>query len=202
MQRDRDMKKIPSFVFYIIDVILIAALVALDQYTKFLVTQDLKGKSPYSIIGDFFTLRYLENNGAAFSILQNQRIFFLIVGAIFCCVLFAALIYIPTYGKYHSLRLSMVFLFSGALGNMIDRYSNSYVVDFISVGTFPVFNVADIYVTVSTAALVILVLFVFKEDELNFKAARHPRIHSSMIYRNDSLSEKNEDIEFKSGSGE
>ena len=81
---------------------------------------------------------------------------------------------------------------------MIDRYTNSYVVDFISVGTFPVFNVADIYVTVSTAALVILVLFVFKEEELNFKALRTPKIHSSMVYRSDGAAEKSEDITFKS----
>ncbi|MBQ9505288.1 MAG: signal peptidase II [Lachnospiraceae bacterium] len=191
------MKKLPSVVFYIIDILLMAGLTFLDQYTKGLVVERLKEQAPYSIAGDFFTFRYLENKGAAFSILQNQRVFFLIVGTVFCLVIIAALIYIPTYGKYHALRLCLVFLFSGALGNMIDRYMNSYVVDFISVGTFPVFNVADIYVTVSTAALVILVLFVFKEDELNFKAVRTPKIHSSMVYRNDSASDKSEDISFK-----
>ena len=148
------MKKIPSFIFYIIDVLLMAVLTMLDQFTKGIVTERLKGNAPYSIVGDFFTLRYLENKGAAFSILQNQRVFFLIVGVVFCLVIIAALFYIPAYGKYHALRLCLVFLFSGALGNMIDRYTHSYVVDFISVGTFPVFNVADIYVTVATAALV------------------------------------------------
>ena len=191
------MKKLPSVVFYIIDVILMVFLTFLDQYTKGLVTVRLKDNAAYSIVGDFFTFRYLENKGAAFSILQNQRVFFLIVGVVFCLVIIGALLYIPTYGKYHLLRICLVFLFSGASGNMIDRYTNAYVVDFISVGTFPVFNVADIYVTVATAALVILVLFVFKEDELNFKALRKPKIHSSMIYRSDSAAEKSEDIRFK-----
>ena len=192
------MKKIPTGVFFIIDILLIAGLTLLDQYTKGLGVARLKGQAPYSIVGDFFTFRYLENKGAAFSILQNQRIFFLIVGTVFCLVIIVGLIIIPAYGKYHLLRICLVFLFSGALGNMIDRYTNSYVVDFISVGTFPVFNVADIYVTVSTAALVILVLFVFKEEELNFKALRTPKIHSSMVYRSGGASEKSEDITFKS----
>ena len=192
------MKKIPPFVFFIIDAFLIVVLTLLDQYTKGVVTERLKGNAPFSIVGDFFTFRYLENKGAAFSILQNQRIFFLVVGVVFCLVIIAALFYIPAYGKYHALRICLVFLFSGALGNMIDRFTNSYVVDFISVGTFPVFNVADIYVTVATAALVIMVLFVFKEDELNFKELRSPKIHSSMVYRSDGASEKSEDIKFKS----
>ncbi len=192
------MKKKTSFVFYIIDVLVVAGLIFLDQFTKAMVVEKLKGQPPYSIIGDFFTFRYLENKGAAFSILQNQQIFFLVVGVVFCIVVLGALVYIPPAGKYHVLRTCFIFLFAGAVGNMIDRYTNAYVVDFISVGTFPVFNVADIYVTVSTFALVILVLFVFKEEELNFKSTRHPKVHSSMIYRSDEASSKSEDVIIKS----
>ena len=64
----------------------------------------------------------------------------------------------------------LVMIASGALGNMIDRLRFEYVVDFISfvLINFPIFNVADIYVTVATVALVILLLFVYKEDDLNF----------------------------------
>ncbi len=180
--------------FYVLDLILAAILVFLDRLSKLAVVDRLKGKQPFSIIGDFFTFRYLENKGAAFSILQDQRIFFLIIGMVISVLILIALLIIPAFGKYHSLRLCLVFLFSGAVGNMVDRYTQSYVVDFISVGTFPVFNVADIYVTVSTFTLVILVLFVFKEDELDIKKARTPKIHSSMIFREDKENESSEDV--------
>ncbi len=170
-----------TIIFLVIDVCLILLLVKLDQFTKELVKASLQGNDPLKIAGDFFTFRYLENTGAAFSILQNKRIFFLIVGTVFVLVILCFLVWIPPVKKYHLLRGCLCFLAAGAVGNMIDRFRLHYVVDFISVGTFPVFNVADIYVTVSTAFLVILVLFVYKDDELDFKKARHPKLHSSML---------------------
>ena len=76
----------------------------------------------------------------------------------------------PEKKKYTILHVLLVMIASGALGNMIDRLRFEYVVDFISfvLINFPIFNVADIYVTVATIILVILLLFVYKEDDLNF----------------------------------
>ncbi|MCR4907277.1 MAG: signal peptidase II [Lachnospiraceae bacterium] len=170
-----------TVVFLIIDICLMSLLVWLDQFTKTVVKASLQGNEPLSLIGDFVTFRYLENTGAAFSILQNRRIFFLIVGTLFVVVIIFFLVLIPPTKKYLPLRGGLCFLGAGAVGNMIDRFFLHYVVDFISVGTFPVFNVADIYVTVSTAFLIILVLFVYKDDDLDFKKARHPKLHSSML---------------------
>ena len=66
---------------------------------------------------------------------------------------------------------------------MIDRVNLDYVVDFIYVIciNFPIFNVADMYVTVSAAALVVLFLFVYKDDDLDLKKARKGKIHSSFL---------------------
>ncbi len=172
-----------TLIFIILDLIFMALLVWLDQFTKELVTVRLMGNAPYSLIDSFFTFRYLENTGAAFSILQNRRAFFLLIGTIFVVVIFVFLVRIPPEKKYRPLRICLCFLAAGAFGNMIDRFRLHYVVDFISVGSFPVFNVADIYVTVSTAFLVILLLFVYREEDLDLKKARHPKVHSSMLPR-------------------
>ena len=96
-----------------------------------------------------------------------------------------ALIRLPATGKYRLLRFFICMITAGAVGNFIDRLQNGFVVDFIYIIyiQFPIFNVADIYVTVSAFALAILILFVYKEDDLNMKKANDPKLHlhSSMI---------------------
>ena len=74
----------------------------------------------------------------------------------------------PQNKKYTALNYIIVFLIAGAIGNYIDRIANNYVVDFIyfSLINFPVFNVADCYVTVSVILLFILILFYYKDDDL------------------------------------
>ena len=76
----------------------------------------------------------------------------------------------PSDRKYNKLHVFLTFIASGAIGNMIDRLRLDYVVDFISFVLihFPIFNVADIYVTVATAFLVILILFFYREEDLRF----------------------------------
>jgi len=71
--------------------------------------------------------------------------------------------------KYRMLQLDMAVLLAGAVGNLADRLINGYVVDFIKTDfiNFPVFNVADCYVTLSMIILIIFLLFFMKEDELD-----------------------------------
>ena len=80
----------------------------------------------------------------------------------------------PNQHKYVKLHIALVFIASGAIGNMIDRLKLDYVVDFLyfSLINFPIFNVADIYVTLSAIYLVILLLFVYKERDLEFLSFR------------------------------
>lgn len=144
-------------------------LVILDQVTKGLAVQFLKDQEPLVIWDGVFELHYLENRGAAFGMLQGQRTFFLLIGI----VVFAAAIYLFRYMsenvRFWPLRLIAVCILAGAWGNMIDRLSLSYVVDFFyfKLIDFPIFNVADIYVSVGTAVLVVLILFYYKDEELN-----------------------------------
>ena len=153
-----------------LDLIGICALVALDQYTKYLAVIHLKDKPAFNIINGILELNYLENKGAAFGMLQNQKAFFIFVAVVILGVIGYALLKTPDKKKYRILHLLLSLIAAGAIGNMIDRIRLNYVVDFIYfvLINFPIFNVADIYVTVSTAVLVFLLLFVYKENDLNF----------------------------------
>ena len=155
---------------YLIDILLLAVLVALDRYTKYLAVMRLKDKPAYIIINGVLEFNYLENKGAAFGMMQNQKYFFVFIAIIFLAVMLYVLIKCPDDKKYLKLHLLLTFIGAGAIGNLIDRLRFDYVVDFIffSLINFPIFNVADIYVTVSTAVLINLILFVYKDHDFYF----------------------------------
>lgn len=152
----------------IYSVVLIAALIFLDQITKVLAVSHLKGQNDFIVIPNVFQLHYLENTGAAFSILEGKQIVFAIVTPILLLILLALLIRMPQNKKFIWLNYIIIFLIAGAIGNYIDRIANNYVVDFFyfSLINFPVFNVADCYVTVSIFILLFLVLFYYKDEDL------------------------------------
>ena len=154
----------------IIDVLVACILVGIDQYTKLLAVAGLKDKAAYPIFPGVLELNYLENRGAAFGMLQNQKWFFLFVAVIILSCIIYVLWNAPATSKYISLHLLLTFIAAGAIGNMIDRIRLNYVVDFIyfKLINFPIFNVADIYVTVCSILLVFLLLFIYKEEDLKF----------------------------------
>jgi len=164
------MKNKSKIIHIIADILIIAILVWIDQFTKELAVTHLKDKADYILIDKVFELSYLENRGAAFGVFQNKQIMFLIISSIFLIVISYLLLKLPMSKKYTFAEISLVLLFSGAIGNMIDRAVNNYVVDFFYfvLINFPVFNVADIYVTISSIALFILIIFVYKEEDLAF----------------------------------
>lgn len=154
----------------IIDTLLLVVLIIFDRISKNLATIKLKENEPFVLIKNVFELRYLENRGAAFSIFENKQTFFLVVTCIFIIVMIYAIIKLPLEKKYNIFEIVLVFLVSGAIGNMIDRIIQGYVVDYFyfSLIDFPIFNVADIYVSVGCVVFAIILLFVFKEEDLNF----------------------------------
>jgi signal peptidase II len=158
----------------IIDAILLIALIALDQVTKYFAATDLKGNGSYVIIDGVFELHYLENRGAAFGLLQNQKPFFVLIAIIILALIAYVLKKAPYHRIYIKLHMALVFIAAGAIGNLIDRVRLDYVVDFFyfSLINFPIFNVADIYVTFAAVVLVILLLFVYKEVDLEFLSFR------------------------------
>ena len=156
-------------VHYFIAIIAVAAGVLFDQWTKLLVLTHLKGHDSYIVIKNVFELYYLENRGAAFGIFQGKRVIFLIITIIILLFLAYCFWRIPYTRKYATLRGVLVLIAAGAVGNFIDRMYNGYVVDFFyfKVINFPIFNVADIYVTCSAIFLAVLLIFCYKEEDLN-----------------------------------
>lgn len=160
-------KKIQTTLVSLISVI---ALTLFDQWTKWLAVEKLKDQAPYVLISGVFELNYTENRGAAFGMLQDQRLFFLIMTAIVLCGV-ALLFYRMPFERYYlPMRGIFVVFIAGTIGNLIDRVFLGYVVDFfyISLIDFPVFNVADLFITGSLALFVILILFRYKEEDLAF----------------------------------
>ena len=137
-------KKLKAAVIFII-------LLLADQLTKLWAVKVLKPIGSIPVIRNVLEIYYVENRGAAFGIMQNKQWFFLII----TLAVLAGLIWIsgkiPEERHFTPLKICLYFVGAGAVGNMIDRIFRKYVVDFVyfSLINFPVFNVADIYVTVA-----------------------------------------------------
>jgi signal peptidase II len=144
--------------------------VAADQFTKHLVVEKLAGREPIVLIPGVFELLYTENRGAAFGMLQGKQGFFFVIAAVVLLAAAWVMYRLPdfSHSRYHLLKLCVAWITAGAVGNMIDRLSQGYVVDFLyfRLIDFPVFNVADIFVTCATALLMILMLFYYKDEDL------------------------------------
>ena len=154
----------------VMDFIAFAVLVIIDQVTKYMAIGRLKDQPSIKLIEGVFELQYLENRGAAFGMLQNGKVFFVFAAVVMLTVIVFVLIKAPVDKKYRPWHIFLVMIAAGGIGNMIDRIRLDYVVDFFyfSLINFPIFNVADIYVTVGTALFLIMLLFFCKEDDLNF----------------------------------
>ena len=135
-------------------------LIAADQYTKHLAANNLVDNSIN--IFNWFKLTYVENSGAAFGMLAGKQTFFIVLTA-------GVLVVFSAYVINHRLefntleKIALTLFFSGAVGNFIDRLMNAYVIDFISVKLFnvydfPVFNLADTYISISAVLFIIIVI--------------------------------------------
>ncbi|MBR4760186.1 MAG: signal peptidase II, partial [Lachnospiraceae bacterium] len=160
-------QKVPWLVF---DVIFTVVLLIADQLTKKAAVSHLQGQPDMIIWDGVFQLHYLENKGAAFSMLENASILFIIVAIIMLAVIVYVLTKVPAGKRYMIWHICLSMIAAGAIGNMIDRIKLSYVIDFLyfSLINFPVFNVADICVTVGVALLCVFVLFVWKDEDMEF----------------------------------
>ena len=147
-----------------------ALLLLIDQYTKFMAVTHLKDNADYIIAENIFRFQYLENRGAAFGMLPNQRMFFVFSSMVMLTIIVYVLVKTPSEKKYVPINALLITIAAGAIGNMIDRIKLGYVVDFLYFEyiNFPIFNVADICVSVGTALLVLFVLFYYKEEDLKF----------------------------------
>lgn len=150
-------------------VIIIVACVALDQLTKILISNFYAVGESHAVIPGVLNFTYVKNPGAAWGMLSEHRWVFIVISAILIIIL---PIILYRYRKVHFLfGFSLSMIIGGAIGNMIDRVFAGEVTDFIETAfmNFPVFNVADCFVTVGAALMFVYIIFIdktiFKSDK-------------------------------------
>lgn len=143
--------------------VVIAVLIALDQCTKLIVDRNMAPGESIGVLDGIFHITHIHNTGAAFSFFTGHA---MALGIVTGVALLVGLVFIylkrNTGGALLMISLSMII--GGGIGNLIDRFARGYVVDFLDFRVFPVFNMADIFVTVGCALLCVYALRGGKED--------------------------------------
>lgn len=154
---------------FLLPAILIALFTALDQFTKYIVISSFQLYESKSVIDGVFSFTYIQNRGMAWGMFQGKIPVFLIFTSIILVLCFRVLYNVVDIKRYIWVKYVLILLVSGALGNLIDRVSLGYVIDFLhfELIDFPVFNVADIYVVVSMITAIILLMFVYSNTEVD-----------------------------------
>ena len=158
----------------ILCLVITAAAVLLDQITKLLVVQNIAEGTFAQGLKGVFRLTYIENKGAAFGILSEHRWIFMVLSVIAIAILFYLWKEKP---QSMLVRLSLGMILGGGIGNMIDRIFRGAVVDFIDLEfmRFYVFNVADSFVCIGCALLILyLILSEIREGKKKKAAQHHP----------------------------
>jgi signal peptidase II len=139
-----------------------------DQITKYLAELHLSFYAPIRLIPKALTLQLVHNYGAAYGILQNQRVLLLSISifVLIFCYIFRNKIATTKYS-----RLGLSFLFIGTLGNFIDRLVIGYVIDFIYIYIVPVFNLADVCIDIGIVFLIIDIFFPKKKVDTIIESA-------------------------------
>ena len=157
-----------SSLYYLTAAVWIAALVILDQKIKQLAAAALKGNDGTELIPGILRLRYIENRGMAFGLLQDARVFFIVVTVAVLIGLAVLLHMIPEKKRFLPLSTGVTFMIAGAIGNFIDRVKDGFVVDYLDLAfmDFPVFNLADCFLTWTAVVLALLVAFFYSNEDL------------------------------------
>lgn len=148
-------------------IFIIFLTVVLDRISKIWSIDNLKGFGSRNVLGDFFQLAYVENTGAAFGMLKNARWFFLIFTlAVLLGIFFYYIKHRMEFNR--TKKILTAFFIGGTIGNLIDRWMWGYVVDFVSINigsySFPVFNIADIGITLSVCIFIVLIMKEEREE--------------------------------------
>jgi len=137
-------------------ILALTVLVGCDHATKLAAKAELEGQPPRSLIHGVLRLRYAENTDVAFNLIRAvpERVrapMLVVAGAVAMVALLAFLLL--RRSRFGFARVALLLMTAGALGNVLDRVVRGYVVDFVQVPHWPVFNVADIYVTAGALLL-------------------------------------------------
>lgn len=147
-------------------VFLIIGIILIDQLSKFYIQETMTIGMSHPIITNVFHITYILNPGAAFGILENQRLFFIFIAIVMIFVV--AYIYPKIPSNSSLLRLGVALLVGGAIGNVIDRVKFGYVVDFFDFRIWPIFNIADITIVIGVTLIIYSMIFLSNiKDENN-----------------------------------
>ena len=143
----------------------------LDLFIKIIVSHNMKLNTSIDIIPNFFSIYYVQNTGAAFSILENNTLFLIIISVVFIVILDR---YIKKENNFTKLGIiSLGMIMGGIFGNLIDRIIYHSVIDYLSFTVlkynFPIFNLADIGITVGVALYILSLILERKTQEDNAK---------------------------------
>lgn len=146
-------------------ILLVIVLVAFDRATKYAAELYLRPIVTIPVIDGVFSLTYVENEGAAFGMLQGARWFFVVLTIVVLCFMLYYYRRLPNDKPNLYVKLCILFVAAGAIGNFIDRVWRGYVVDFLhfTLIDFPVFNAADCFVSCGAFAMAFLLVFVVKD---------------------------------------
>ncbi len=164
------MKSMSKKLILFIDAIAVVLAILLDQLTKYIVRGKLGLYEYVDVIPGVFQFYHHENTGASWGLFKGGKVVFVIIACVVVTGIVILLTKIPAEKKYMQLNLALSLIAAGAVGNVIDRIHKGSVTDFLyaKIINFPVFNVADIFIVCATAWLMILIIFVYKDDELKF----------------------------------
>lgn len=153
---------------YLLAILSFVILVLIDQASKLYITSNLKLHDAIIVIDGVFEIHYIQNRGAAWGMFENQQLLFMISTIVACILGVIFFVKCVNANKLKGLQVCIVMILSGAIGNFIDRITVQYVIDFLyfKLIDFPVFNIADCYVTIGFFITIILILIVYKEDDL------------------------------------
>ncbi len=164
------MKKV--LIRYILPVLGVVAIVLLDQWTKYLTVTQIGEHGRIVLIDGIFELVYVKNYGMAWGMLQNKQWVFIIMTPIVLAAVAWHYVKMPYEKKFNAFRAMEVMIAGGAIGNLIDRmfrgeFGQGHVVDmfYVSAINFPVFNVADSFISVGFVMLVILTIFKYTDED-------------------------------------
>ena len=135
-------------------------LLIIDLIVKLVLKNNMELGDEIILIPNLFSIYYVENSGAAFSILQNKTIFLIIV-SLFCLVFLDRMI-VSYNSKLENISISLII--GGLFGNLVDRMLYSRVIDYISIMEFPVFNLADCFIVIGV--IIFIYCNIIKKDDI------------------------------------
>lgn len=143
----------------IFSIIFSVVLILLDRISKYLAATYLAGNGGITVIPYLLGLRYLENTGMAFSLLSGKTVFLAVVTAV-ALVVMAFFLFVRPFGDRFE-QFCFLLIFSGGVGNLIDRVFQGYVIDYFEFlfMDFAIFNVADVYVCVGVGLYAIYTVY-------------------------------------------